>query len=51
MMSCFVSPIRKINGIKLLDGGLSYAIPIRKSISDGNTKNRDTMMPSPVMGH
>jgi predicted patatin/cPLA2 family phospholipase len=38
-MSYFVSPIRKINGIKLLDGGISDAIPFRKSISDGNTKN------------
>ncbi len=35
----FVSPIRKINGMKLLDGGLSDAIPIRKSIDDGNHKN------------
>lgn len=35
----FVSPIVEIEGMPLLDGGMTDPIPIRKSISDGNTKN------------
>ena len=35
----FVSPISHINGNKYLDGSLSDAIPITRSIEDGNSKN------------
>lgn len=34
-----VSPIVNFKGYELLDGGLSDAIPIKKSIEDGNGKN------------
>ena len=34
-----LSPIVNYKGYELLDGGISDAIPIRKSIKDGNTKN------------
>ena len=34
-----ISPIVNYKGYELLDGGLSDSIPIKKSISDGNTKN------------
>ncbi|MDQ7095196.1 patatin family protein [Desulfosporosinus sp. PR] len=34
-----LSPIVTYKGHKLLDGGLSDSIPIRKSLQDGNTKN------------
>ncbi len=35
----FVSRVVEIDGQKLLDGGVSDPIPIRKSIADGNEKN------------
>lgn len=35
----FISPIVEIDGIPLLDGGIVDAIPIKKSIQDGNEKN------------
>ncbi|QSX07216.1 patatin family protein [Sedimentibacter sp. zth1] len=35
----FLSKIVEYNGKKLLDGGMSDSIPIKKSISDGNEKN------------
>lgn len=35
----FLSPMVDYKGLKLLDGGISDSIPIRKSIEDGNTKN------------
>lgn len=35
----FISPEVVIDGIPLLDGGVSDAVPIRKSIKDGNKKN------------
>lgn len=34
-----LSPIVNYKGYELLDGGISDAIPIKKSIKDGNTKN------------
>lgn len=34
-----LSPIVKYKGYELLDGGISDAIPIKKSIQDGNIKN------------
>lgn len=34
-----IAPIVEFKGYKLLDGGISDSIPIRKSLSDGNTKN------------
>lgn len=34
-----ISPIVNFKGYKLLDGGISDPIPIRKSIEDGNEKN------------
>lgn len=34
-----LSPIVNYKGYKLLDGGISDSIPIKKSINDGNTKN------------
>ena len=34
-----LSPIVNYMGYELLDGGISDAIPIKKSIKDGNTKN------------
>lgn len=34
-----VSRTVKINGEKYLDGGIADAIPLRRSIADGNTKN------------
>ena len=34
-----LSPIVNYKGYELLDGGISDAIPIKKSIEDGNTKN------------
>ncbi|MHB8072305.1 patatin-like phospholipase family protein [Desulfosporosinus fructosivorans] len=34
-----LSPIVDYKGYKLLDGGISDSIPIKKSIKDGNTKN------------
>lgn len=35
----FISPIVNYSGMKLLDGGISDPIPIKKSIKDGNIKN------------
>lgn len=35
----YLAPIIHVNNIPCLDGGIADAIPIRKSISDGNTKN------------
>jgi predicted patatin/cPLA2 family phospholipase len=35
----FLAPPVKINGKTLMDGGISEAIPIRKSIDDGNEKH------------
>lgn len=35
----FLAPIIHVNNIPCLDGGIADAIPIRKSIKDGNTKN------------
>lgn len=35
----FVSPAVSIDGMTLLDGGISDSVPILKSISDGNEKN------------
>jgi len=40
MASCSVpllSPVYKLNGLRLLDGGIADPIPIEKSIADGNT--------------
>jgi predicted patatin/cPLA2 family phospholipase len=34
-----VSPIVNFNGMKLLDGGISDSMPIKKSIEDGNQRN------------
>ena len=34
-----LSPIVNYKGFELLDGGISDSIPIKKSITDGNTKN------------
>lgn len=34
-----IAPIVRFKGYQLLDGGLADSIPIKKSISDGNTKN------------
>lgn len=34
-----LSPIVNYKGYKLLDGGISDSIPIKKAINDGNTKN------------
>lgn len=35
----FVSPLSYINGNEYLDGGLSDAVPVKKSIEDGNKEN------------
>jgi len=35
----FVSPIVTINGLDLLDGGISDPIPVHKSITDGNIRH------------
>ncbi len=35
----FVSKMVEYNGLKLLDGGITDSIPIRKAINDGNNKN------------
>ncbi|MBC8060203.1 MAG: patatin family protein [Clostridiaceae bacterium] len=35
----FLSPIITINGMKLLDGGISDSIPIKKAIEDGTKRN------------
>lgn len=35
----FIAKSVKVNNFTLMDGGLSDPIPIKKSISDGNTKN------------
>lgn len=35
----FVSPIVKVNGLDLLDGGISDPIPVRQSIAAGNRKH------------
>ena len=35
----FLSPMVNYKGMKLLDGGISDSIPIKKSLEDGNTKN------------
>lgn len=34
-----ISPMVKLKGYELLDGGISDSIPIKKSIEDGNEKN------------
>ncbi|KGK86245.1 patatin [Desulfosporosinus sp. HMP52] len=34
-----ISPIINYKGLELLDGGISDAIPLKKSIADGNLKN------------
>ncbi len=35
----FISPIVRLKGHELLDGGITDSIPIAKSIKDGNSKN------------
>lgn len=35
----FVCPIAHVDGVPMLDGGISDAIPIRKAIADGFTRN------------